>query len=864
MSSLLLVPLDDLVVFPNMNVTIAVDVGNEEQVLLVPRHEGEYAKVGTVAEVGERVRMPGGGRAVNLVGLHRAELGAAHTDPQGNLRVEITERPDEEPAGIHTRELETEYRATVEEILELRGDDGRISSFVRAIRETGALADTVAYAPDLRFDQKIELLETIDVVERLKLALSLQRERLAELQVRRRIREDVEEGAAKQQREYVLRKQMESIRKELGEDDASVSEDYRTKIAEAGMPDAVREQAEREAARLERIGDSTGESSMIRTYLDWLVSIPWSKRSEERLDPIFAREVLDEDHAGLEDVKERIVEYLAVRKLREERGIAEDKRSGAILTLIGPPGTGKTSIGESIARALNREFVRMSLGGVRDEAEIRGHRRTYIGALPGRLVRALRDAGTMNPVILLDEVDKVGSDWRGDPSAALLEVLDPAQNHSFRDHYLDVELDLSEVIFIATANVAETIPGPLLDRMEVIRFDGYTTDEKVAIARGYLWPRQRDRSGLLEEEVTISDERARDDRLAVHARGRRPAARARARQAAAEDRDEAHDRGCHPADRDRRAAASRRTREAALLPGGGRADRRGRRRDGARGHRDRRRRPLRRGDADGGQGGPRAHGPAWRRDEGVGADRALLHPLARRRARDRRGRLRGLELPRSRARGRDPEGWPERRRHDVDGARLAPDRTAGEAHRRDDRRGHAPGTRAADRRAQAEGARRPCRRAHRRDHPRAEPRGHRGHPRGRPGRAQVPPGDDASARCSTWRWSPRRARSMRCRNCTPLPEEVRRAAGLLERRWTMSILVASHEGAVRFNEFLQMLGSVPPATLTSRLSELEEAGILVRVVVDARPPRVEYRLTPRGEQLGTVVVAIQSFALTAE
>ncbi len=506
MSSLLLVPLDDLVVFPNMNVTIAVDTGNEEQVLLVPRHDGEYAKVGTVAEVGERVRMPGGGRAVNLMGLHRAELGAAHTDPQGNLRVEVTERPDEEPPGVQTRELETEYRATVEEILELRGDDGRISSFVRAIRETGALADTVAYAPDLRFDQKIELLETIDVVERLKLALSLQRERLAELQVRRRIREDVEEGAAKQQREYVLRKQMESIRKELGEDDASVSEDYRTKIAEAGMPDAVREQAEREAARLERIGDSTGESSMIRTYLDWLVSIPWSKRSEERLDPIFARETLDEDHAGLEDVKERIVEYLAVRKLREERGIAEDKKSGAILTLIGPPGTGKTSVGESIARALNREFVRMSLGGVRDEAEIRGHRRTYIGALPGRLVRALRDAGTMNPVILLDEVDKVGADWRGDPSAALLEVLDPAQNHSFRDHYLDVELDLSEVIFIATANVAETIPGPLLDRMEVIRFDGYTTDEKVSIARGYLWPRQRDRSGLLEEEVAISDD----------------------------------------------------------------------------------------------------------------------------------------------------------------------------------------------------------------------------------------------------------------------------------------------------------------------------------------------------------------------
>ena len=254
------------------------------------------------------------------------------------------------------------------------------------------------------------------------------------------------------------------------------------------------------------MGEQTGESSMIRTYLDWLIAVPWSKRSEEHLDPVAAREVLDADHAGLEDVKDRVTEYLAVRKLRQERGIEADPKSGAILTLIGPPGTGKTSIGESIARATGREFVRMSLGGVRDEAEIRGHRRTYIGALPGRLVRALRDAGTMNPVILLDEVDKVGADWRGDPSAALLEVLDPAQNHSFRDHYLDVELDLSQVMFIATANVADTIPGPLLDRMEVIRFDGYTTEEKLAIAKGYLWPRQRDRNGLREDEVAISDE----------------------------------------------------------------------------------------------------------------------------------------------------------------------------------------------------------------------------------------------------------------------------------------------------------------------------------------------------------------------
>ncbi len=354
---------------------------------------------------------------------------------------------------------------------------------------------------------------------------------------------------------------MDSIRKELGEDDASVVDEYRTKIEESGMPDEAREQAERELGRLERAGDGSGESSMIRTYLDWMVSVPWSEASDEVLDPVGAREVLDADHAGLDDVKERITEYIAVRKLRKERGIEDEGRgAGAILTLIGPPGTGKTSIGESIARATGREFVRMSLGGVRDEAEIRGHRRTYIGALPGRLVRALRDAGTMNPVILLDEVDKVGADWRGDPSAALLEVLDPAQNHSFRDHYLDVELDLSQVLFIATANVAETIPGPLLDRMEVVSFDGYTTDEKSAIASGYLWPRQLKKNGLRDDEVAISDELLERDRHRVHPRGGRARPRARAGQAAAkdgnEDRQPGQDQVPGPRARSRSASAT--------------------------------------------------------------------------------------------------------------------------------------------------------------------------------------------------------------------------------------------------------------------------------------------------------------------
>ncbi|HET9269318.1 MAG TPA: endopeptidase La [Vicinamibacterales bacterium] len=504
MASLKLIPLDDIVVFPGMALQLPIDAGGDTRVLLIPRHGNGYAKVGVVAEVSPSKKRNRGVASIQAV--HRAVPGVAHADRDGVLRVDVEEKPDVAPAPVAYRELEREYRAVVEEILELRGDDGRISAFVRSITEPGALADTAGYSPDLNFTQKLELLETLDIVERLKVAVRLQQERLAELQVRKRIREDVESGAQKQQRDYFLRQQMDAIRKELGENDGSVAQEYRKKIEAAGMPEHVRQQAERELSRYERIGDSNAEASMIRTYVDWLLAVPWAQKSEERLDPRHAREVLDADHAGLDDVKKRITEYLAVRKLRADRGMADDRRSGAILTLIGPPGTGKTSIGESIARATGRKFVRVSLGGVRDEAEIRGHRRTYIGALPGRLVRALRDAGTMNPVILLDEVDKIGADWRGDPSAALLEVLDPAQNHTFQDHYLDVPLDLSHVLFIATANVTDTIPAPLLDRMEVIHFDGYTTDEKVAIGRGYLWPRQVERNGLRTDDVSVTDD----------------------------------------------------------------------------------------------------------------------------------------------------------------------------------------------------------------------------------------------------------------------------------------------------------------------------------------------------------------------
>ncbi len=505
----LLIPLDDAIVFPTVTATLPIDVGEEDRVFLLSRSDGEFARTGVVAEVIERGRSRRGAAVATVLGLHRGLAGAAVPDEHDGeaLRIEVQEFHDGHPDDEHTRELMREYRAVVEEILELRGDDGRIAAFLRSVEEPGALADTTGFSPDVLLDQKLRLLDSVDVSERLQLAVELQRERLAELQVRSRIRDDVESGAQQQQREYFLRKQMESIRKELGEDEGNLIEEYERKIAEAGMPEAVAEQAEKELRRLERQGEQSPESSMIRSYLDWLIAVPWSQRSEELLDPVHTREVLDADHAGLEDVKRRITEFIAVRKLREERGKTEDSRAdGAILTLVGPPGTGKTSIGESIARALGREFVRISLGGVHDEAEIRGHRRTYIGSMPGRIVRALRDAETMNPVILLDEVDKVGADWRGDPSAALLEVLDPAQNHSFRDHYLDVEVDLSQVVFIATANLADPIPGPLLDRMEIIAFDGYTTAEKLAITRGYLLPRQLTRNGLEAEEVEVSDE----------------------------------------------------------------------------------------------------------------------------------------------------------------------------------------------------------------------------------------------------------------------------------------------------------------------------------------------------------------------
>ncbi|HYF47319.1 MAG TPA: endopeptidase La [Acidimicrobiales bacterium] len=511
-------PLSTGVVLPSMVVTIALETdearaaadaatSTDDRVLLVPRVDGRYAAVGTVVHIEDSGQLLNGLQALVVRGLHRATIGAGVPGTGSALWVQVEEV--EEPAPTDAaRELAREYKAVVESILEQRGAAALIEG-VRSINEPGQVADLSGYSPDLSFEQKVEVLETVDVEARLTTVLAWAKDTLAELSVKERIRKDVAEDLDRTQREFILRQQLAAIRKELGEDGSGddLLETYRQRAEQPGVPEGVREAILREVDRLERTPEQNVEHGWIRTWLDTVTELPWGQRAEEHLDIAEARRILDADHTVLEDVKERIVEHLAVRKRRTERGLGpvEGRGSGAIITLVGPPGVGKTSLGESVARALGRPFVRVALGGVRDEAEIRGHRRTYVGAMPGRIVRAIQEAGVMNPVLMLDEVDKLGADWRGDPSSALLEVLDPAQNHTFRDHYLEVDLDLSDVLFLATGNVADTIPGPLLDRMEVVRLDGYTENEKVAIARDHLLGRQLERSGLDASEVEVSE-----------------------------------------------------------------------------------------------------------------------------------------------------------------------------------------------------------------------------------------------------------------------------------------------------------------------------------------------------------------------
>jgi len=519
MSDVLTLPilsLPDTVVLPGMVVPVELDsdtravidaarAGSDGQLLLAPRLADRYPTYGVLAEIEQVGRLPGGEPAAVLRAGSRARLGSGVPGPGAALWVEA-EPVEDEPVTDAVRERAAEYKQVVIAILQRRNAWQVIDS-VQRVADPSELADLAGYAPYLTDEQKRELLETPSVAARLELVLGWARDHLAELEVTEKIRDDVREGMDKRQREFLLREQLAAIRKELGEDEPDGAEDYRTRVEAADLPDKVREAALREVGKLERTSEQSPEAGWIRTWLDTVLDLPWSVTTTDAADIIEARRILDADHHGLDDVKDRIVEYLAVRARRAERGLAVvgGRGSGAVLALVGPPGVGKTSLGESVARALGRKFVRVALGGVRDEAEIRGHRRTYVGALPGRIVRAIGEAGSMNPVVLLDEIDKVGSDYRGDPAAALLEVLDPAQNHTFRDHYLEVDLDLSDVLFLATANVADTIPAALYDRMEVVNLDGYTEADKVSIARTHLLPRQLERAALSADEVTIED-----------------------------------------------------------------------------------------------------------------------------------------------------------------------------------------------------------------------------------------------------------------------------------------------------------------------------------------------------------------------
>ncbi len=530
--SLPVLPLDDTVVLPTMVVPVEISGAEvraaieaarlsasapgaaktpdaKPQLLLVPRIGGKYSSVGTLGVVEQTGRLPSGEPAAVIRGLSRVRIGTGTVGPGAALWVEGTV-VDEPPATPHAQELAREYRTIATSILQKRGA-WQVIDVLQNLTDPSALADSAGYAAYLTTEQKNELLETVDPEQRLERLTGWARDALAELDVAETIQNDVREGMEKQQREFLLRQQLAAIRKELSELDGkpgTEEDDYRARIEAADLPEKVAEAALKEADKLERSSDQSPEGSWIRTWLDTVLEIPWNTRTDDAYDIGGARAILDADHAGLDEVKDRIIEYLAVRKRRADKGLSlvGGRRSGAVLALTGPPGVGKTSLGESVARAMGRKFARVALGGVRDEAEIRGHRRTYVGALPGRIVRAIREAGSMNPVILLDEVDKLGTDYRGDPTAALLEVLDPAQNHTFRDHYLEVELDLSDVLFIATANVAEAIPEPLMDRMEPIPLDGYTEAEKVTIARGHLLPRQLERAGLEASDVNLTDE----------------------------------------------------------------------------------------------------------------------------------------------------------------------------------------------------------------------------------------------------------------------------------------------------------------------------------------------------------------------
>ena len=516
-----LVALRETVIFPEMIVPLQVGrdksvqalnkaVADSSPIALVTQRQAdredinepsELYPVGTLAKIAQVVQLQDGTVRAIVQGQQRLRLlGFVDSDPFILARVEMVE---EQPAsGLEVQALVRTVQGQIEQYVQSGAPvPPEAAVAARNITEPGLLADMVAYSPDMSTEQRQELLETIDVHERLKLVSSFLARQVEILELKGKIQSEVKSEMDKTQREYILREQLKAIQRELGEDDPQQAEvnELRDKVEQAGMPEEIKARAIKEVDRMSRIPSASPEVGVIRTYVDWLVGLPWNVTTEDNLDLKEAARILDEDHYGLEKIKERILEYLAVRSLA-------DKIRSPILAFVGPPGVGKTSLGKSVARAMGRKFVRMSLGGIHDEAEIRGHRRTYIGALPGRVIQNIKTAGTNNPVFMLDEVDKIGMDFRGDPSSALLEVLDPEQNNTFQDNYLEVPFDLSKVLFIATGNLLDPIPAPLRDRMEVIQLPGYTQQEKIEIGKRFLIPKQMENHGLTAKHITITDE----------------------------------------------------------------------------------------------------------------------------------------------------------------------------------------------------------------------------------------------------------------------------------------------------------------------------------------------------------------------
>src|SRR6266540_3916520 len=736
--SMILLPVRQLVLFPG--IVLPLTIGRKSSIAAAQSAVRNQRPLGVTLQIDPALEEPTVeqlhrvGTAAQILRYVTAPDGTHHAVVQGVRRFRVIEQLPGFPflvvrveeigvAEVMTPDIEARIglvRTRAREAIELLANvPPEVAVTIENLDSASALADFIAGILDAKPSEKQDVLETIDIRERLDKVLALLAQRIEVLKLSKQIGEQTQQSLSSQQREHILREQLRHIQKELGEGDEKSVEiaELREAIEKAGMPQEAKDQATKELRRLERMPEAAAEYGMIRSYLDWLIDLPWSKLDADNIDIAEARRILDEDHYGLPKIKRRILEYLAVRKLKPDG-------KSPILCFVGPPGVGKTSLGQSIARATGRKFVRLSLGGVHDEAEIRGHRRTYIGALPGNIIQSIRKAGTRNPVMMLDEVDKLGVGFHGDPSSALLEVLDPEQNSTFRDNYLGVAFDLSKVMFIATANVLDTIPGPVRDRMEVIELPGYTEDEKLEIARRYLLKRQLDANGLTADQCEITEDAIRT------------IIRDYTREAGVRNLERLIGAVCrHVAMRVAEGGVARILFAAALgNTHGDMAAHRADQQRAGRCHRacldaDRRRHSVHRGDAGSGQRQAHPHRPARRGDEGERAGGADLDEGACGGPRLRRGAVREIRRAHPRAGGRHPQGRPERRRRHVRGARFAAHRPHRAQRRGDDRRDLAARPRAAHRRREGEGARGGACRHHHGALAGAQPEG----PRGRAG-----------------------------------------------------------------------------------------------------------------------------------